>query len=1025
MPAAPPANDDCSGVVSLTVNADNLCGSTTSGTIENATASAQDATTCFGTEDDDVWFSFVATSTSHNISLINIAGSTTDMYHSVWEGTCPGLTPVAGTCSDPNAQTVTGLTIGNTYFIRVYTWTGTTGQTSTFDVCVGTDPPPLTITGCSGTFFDTGGAGGTYGASEDYTVSYCSGVAGQCISMAFTAFDTESCCDRLTVYDGPTTGSPQIGIYNGTSLNGQTLQSSTGCLTFVWHSNGSVQNAGWAANISCGACPTCSDGILNGQEIGIDCGGPTCPTCPCSSLPISNDEACCATSLTVNPDNLCGTTTAGTVLNATASFNSNTCGGTDDDDVWYSFVATHTTHYVSLLNIAGSTTDMYHAVYGGTCSATGASLVCSDANSSTVTGLTIGNTYFIRVYTYTGTTGQNSTFDVCVGSPPPPPVNDECSGAISLTVNPDLLCGTTTTATIASASASSQDATACAGTEDDDVWFSFVATNTEHKVSLLNVSGSTTDMYHSIWEGTCPGLTLFAGTCRDPNSQTVTGLTIGNTYFIRVYTYTATVGQTSTFDVCVGSPPPPPVNDECSGAISLTVNPDLLCGTTTTATIASASASSQDATACAGTEDDDVWFSFVATNTEHKVSLLNVSGSTTDMYHSIWEGTCPGLTLFAGTCSDPNSQTVTGLTIGNTYFVRVYTYTATVGQTSVFDICIGTPPPIGPCGNYMYNDFCSDPGTLTQGTGTWNYSTANNYTADNPANISIFCGSIENNSWYQFTALATTETFTFAGVGGTSCGSGIQVEIYDVTTDANGCCTNFTSMSNCFNPGTQTGGTVTASGLTIGNTYYMMIDGNAGAGCDFSVAGWDVSLPIELIKFEGYNFKGGNKLNWSTATEINNDYFIVQKSSDAQSFENIGIVNGYGNSNSLKEYSFIDDSPRANEVAFYRLRQIDFDGKYSHSKILIIETKEEVDVKIYPNPTSNNFSFDISESDNESYTVIYTNVMGANHREQINISEGSNTYEVNEFKSLATGIYFVQIINGNNQVVKSQKVIKK
>ena len=888
MPAAPPANDDCSGVVSLTVNADNLCGSTTSGTIENATASAQDATTCFGTEDDDVWFSFVATSTSHNISLINIAGSTTDMYHSVWEGTCPGLTPVAGTCSDPNAQTVTGLTIGNTYFIRVYTWTGTTGQTSTFDVCVGTDPPPLTITGCSGTFFDTGGAGGTYGASEDYTVSYCSGVAGQCISMAFTAFDTESCCDRLTVYDGPTTGSPQIGIYNGTSLNGQTLQSSTGCLTFVWHSNGSVQNAGWAANISCGACPTCSDGILNGQEIGIDCGGPTCPTCPCSSLPISNDEACCATSLTVNPDNLCGTTTAGTVLNATASFNSNTCGGTDDDDVWYSFVATHTTHYVSLLNIAGSTTDMYHAVYGGTCSATGASLVCSDANSSTVTGLTIGNTYFIRVYTYTGTTGQNSTFDVCVGSPPPPPVNDECSGAISLTVNPDLLCGTTTTATIASASASSQDATACAGTEDDDVWFSFVATNTEHKVSLLNVSGSTTDMYHSIWEGTCPGLTLFAGTCRDPNSQTVTGLTIGNTYF-----------------------------------------------------------------------------------------------------------------------------------------VRVYTYTATVGQTSVFDICIGTPPPIGPCGNYMYNDFCSDPGTLTQGTGTWNYSTANNYTADNPANISIFCGSIENNSWYQFTALATTETFTFAGVGGTSCGSGIQVEIYDVTTDANGCCTNFTSMSNCFNPGTQTGGTVTASGLTIGNTYYMMIDGNAGAGCDFSVAGWDVSLPIELIKFEGYNFKGGNKLNWSTATEINNDYFIVQKSSDAQSFENIGIVNGYGNSNSLKEYSFIDDSPRANEVAFYRLRQIDFDGKYSHSKILIIETKEEVDVKIYPNPTSNNFSFDISESDNESYTVIYTNVMGANHREQINISEGSNTYEVNEFKSLATGIYFVQIINGNNQVVKSQKVIKK
>jgi hypothetical protein len=749
-PPPPPANDDCGGAISLTVNPDNLCGNTTTGSVSSATPSPQASGGCFGTDDDDVWYSFVATDPSHNISLLNVAGSTTDMYHSVWEGTCPGLTLVAGSCSDGNTQTLTGLTVGNTYFIRVYTYTSTTGQTSTYDVCVGTDPPPLTITGCTGTFYDTGGAGGAYASSEDYTVSYCSGVAGQCVSLDFTSFSTESCCDNLTIYDGPNTSSPLIGTYAGTTLNGQTVQASNGCLTFVWHSDGSVTNPGWAANVSCSPCPTCTDGILNGQEVGVDCGGPTCPACPCSSLPVTNDEACCATPVTVNPDQLCGSTTSGTVNNATPSFNANSCFGTDDDDVWYSFVATQSNHSISLLNIAGSTTDMYFAVFGGTCSATGTALLCSDANTNDVTGLTPGNTYFIRVYTWTSTGAQNSTFDVCVG----------------------------------------------------------------------------------------------------------------------------------------------------------------------------------------------------------------------------------------------------------------------------------TPPPVGPCGNPTSNDFCSNPGTLTQGTGTWTNTTVGIYTADNPANISIFCGSIENNSWYVFTAQSTTETFTFSGVGGTACGSGIQAEVYSVTTDANGCCTNFTSVSNCFNPASQVGGTVTATPLVVGQDYYLMIDGNAGAGCDFSVSGWDVSLPVELLKFQGYNYKAGNRLIWTTATEINNDYFIVQKSTDGKTFIDLGMVDGSGNSNTAVNYSFIDESS-SKGVNFYRLKQIDFDGEHAFSKILIVESKEALTVKIYPNPTVENFLFDISDSYDETYTVKYIDITGSIHIERINISEGTNTYEVNDFKDLAKGIYFVQILDENNEVIKSQKVVKK
>jgi hypothetical protein len=136
-------------------------------------------------------------------------------------------------------------------------------------------------------------------------------------------------------------------------------------------------------------------------------------------VPPPNDNCAGAIGLTVNPTRICTSTTSGTILNATDSGVTSSCFGTDDDDVWYSFVATTTTHYIELLNVAGSTTDLYHAVYSGTCGSLGAAILCSDPNTSTVTGLTIGNTYYLQIYSYTSTTGQNTTFDVCVSRDPP------------------------------------------------------------------------------------------------------------------------------------------------------------------------------------------------------------------------------------------------------------------------------------------------------------------------------------------------------------------------------------------------------------------------------------------------------------------------------------------------------------------------------------------------------------------------------------------------------------------------------
>jgi gliding motility-associated-like protein len=136
-------NDECDTSVDVPVNPDQSCAQFASGTIIGATASSQ-PNDCGGTADDDVWFQFTAVTSAHNINLTNINGSTEDLFHIVYQsdgGTCGNLTQLY--CSDNNESIATGLIPGQVYFIRVFSWTGTPGQTSTFDICIGTIPPPI------------------------------------------------------------------------------------------------------------------------------------------------------------------------------------------------------------------------------------------------------------------------------------------------------------------------------------------------------------------------------------------------------------------------------------------------------------------------------------------------------------------------------------------------------------------------------------------------------------------------------------------------------------------------------------------------------------------------------------------------------------------------------------------------------------------------------------------------------------------------------------------------------------------
>ncbi|MEM6378120.1 MAG: T9SS type A sorting domain-containing protein [Bacteroidota bacterium] len=119
-----------------------------------------------------------------------------------------------------------------------------------------------------------------------------------------------------------------------------------------------------------------------------------------------------------------------------------------------------------------------------------------------------------------------------------------------------------------------------------------------------------------------------------------------------------------------------------------------------------------------------------------------------------------------------------------------------------------------------------------------------------------------------------------------------------------------------------------------------------------------IVLPVELAAFDG-KISGENiALSWTTLSEVNNDYFEVQRSKDGIDFETIGTVDGKGTTSTISQYLFRDEKP-VNGHNYYRLLQMDFDGHFSPSDIISVEYKyDKLDILTFPNPFDQSVSID-------------------------------------------------------------------
>ncbi len=193
--------------------------------------------------------------------------------------------------------------------------------------------------------------------------------------------------------------------------------------------------------------------------------------------------------------------------------------------------------------------------------------------------------------------------------------------------------------------------------------------------------------------------------------------------------------------------------------------------------------------------------------------------------------------------------------------------------------------------------------------------------------------------------------------------------------------------------------------------------------CDID-AGFRINvLPVELSFFKGFKKDCGAHLEWVTLSEENNSHFIIEKSINASDFEQIGRVEGAGHSTETISYTYYDDRLQ-DELNYYRLKQVDFDGSYAYSEIELIKISKDSpclnplgSALVFPNPTKGNFYFEIElekEMGEVNFTIV--DVLGKTIKSQTNnLIEGQNRITFNS-DDLPSGNYILNVKNNSYRI---------
>jgi hypothetical protein len=423
---------------------------------------------------------------------------------------------------------------------------------------------------------------------------------------------------------------------------------------------------------------------------------------------------------------------------------------------------------------------------------------------------------------------------------------------------------------------------------------------------------------------------------------------------------------------------------------------------------------------CASPGAPDVWYSFVAPASGN-ILIQTTDGNITDSGMALYSGACGSLTQVS--CDDDSGTgnmsqiSATGLTAGATYYVRLWKYSA---GTGTFSICITAVA--GPANNTtctVQTPICSgSPIVFTANTGGTPASTVN------PGNNYQCLSTSPNPSWY-YLEIATGGNL----VVDITAGSDVDFAIWGPFASqaaGNAACNSYGVPLDC-SYSIAAVEQVNVAGVVSGQVYVLLVTNYANTVQNITVtnAGGTattncgiVTLPVGFSNWDAYLSGDKVRMSWTTESEHNNDYFVVERSSDGLIWEALGFVDGNGSTNNASHYGYTDDNPKEG-VNYYRLKQVDLNGASNATNIIPVEYRVSVQLHIYPNPTKGNVF--VQQDD---YTITSVELIDVTGRSRsMAISPGTAGVSV-DCKELAKGTYTLRSIDEMGNVFSSILIIE-
>jgi len=483
---------------------------------------------------------------------------------------------------------------------------------------------------------------------------------------------------------------------------------------------------------------------------------------------------------------------------------------------------------------------------------------------------------------------------------------------------------------------------------------------------------------------------------------------------------------------------PPPPNDNCSSALNaantLVPGGNYTCGTLVNATVEAGEYTGCFTPAPIGT----VWYSFIADQPTMWVSVKpsnatcgSVGGVVPSSFGIAvyrYTGSCfPGLAnqaaggctnyynanIAAGNLSNLSKVNLTGLVPLQTYVIQVAIYASCTGATwKPFCIKIGHPSTCTTCANICGPMCVAAPYSPPPTMALVNYVTANcpGYPWSPPSNL----GEITTNC-FSFTAANDTQylqTIVYS-----SCSGGMLSFNYTLYNDTCG----FMSAGSVF----VNNGMITP--LNVGTTYRICYTWQPACTMDSSL--WpfaytpSTSLPVTLMSWDALQYKNKVKLVWTTASEENSKEFVIERMTTKEDFVEIGRIKGAGTSTSVHSYMSFDEHPTLG-TNFYRLKQVDFNGKSAHTKIIAVRfTNPDENMLVIPNPILDKAVVTFHTSETSQALLSVKDLRGKEIFHETFTSPSGENHRYLDMSAFANGVYFVQLIVDDQCL--NAKVIKK